>query len=62
MVPHISEITVTLDYIFRLVLFSREDVSFNIMCLNVFEGIKQFYLLMWLKKKPTKNIAWKAIT
>ena len=29
---------------------SSEDVSFNIICLNVLEGIKQFYLLMWLKK------------
>ena len=31
-------------------LCSREDVSFNSICLNVLEGIKQFYLLMWLKK------------
>ena len=30
--------------------YSREDVSFNIICLNVLEGIKQFYLLMWFKK------------
>ena len=29
---------------------SSEDVSFNNMCLNVLEGIKQFYLLMWFKK------------
>ena len=41
---------VTLDFIFRLVHCSSEDVSFNIICLNVFEGIKQFYLLMWFKK------------
>ena len=41
---------VTLDLIFRLVHCSSEDVSFNIICLNVFEGIKQFYLLMWFKK------------
>ena len=27
-----------------------EDVSFNSICLNVLEGIKQFYLLMWFKK------------
>ena len=40
----------TLDFIFRLVLYSREDVSFNSNCLNVLEDIKQFYLLMWFKK------------
>ena len=40
----------TLNFIFRLVHCSCEDVSFNIICLNVFEGIKQFYLLMWFKK------------
>ena len=41
---------VTLDFIFRLVHCSSEDASFNIICLNVFEGITQFYLLMWFKK------------
>ena len=41
---------VTLDFIFRLVHCSSEDVSFTIICLNVLEGIEQFYLLMWLKK------------
>ena len=30
--------------------YSREDVSFNSICLNVLEGIKQFYLLIWFKK------------
>ena len=30
-----------LDFIFRLVLYSHEDVSFNFMCLNLLEGIKQ---------------------
>ena len=40
----------TLYFIFRLVLCSCEDVSFNIICLNVFEDIKQFYLLRWLNK------------
>ena len=44
------KIAVTLDFIFLLVLCSREDVSFNIICLNVFEGIEQFYLLVWFKK------------
>ena len=40
----------TLDFIFRLVHCSSEDVSFNIICLNVLQGIEQFYLLMWFKK------------
>ena len=40
----------TSDFIFRFVLYSREDVSFNIICLNVLEDIKQFYLLMWFMK------------
>ena len=51
MVQRICKITVTLEFIFWPVLCSREDVSFNIICLNVFEDIKQFYLLMWFKKK-----------
>ena len=50
MLRRICEITVTLDFIFRLVHCSSEDVSFNSICLNVLEGIKQFYLLMWFKK------------
>ena len=50
MVRRICEIMVTLDFIFRLVHCSSEDVSFIIICLNVLEGIKQFYLLMWFKK------------
>ena len=50
MVRRICEITVTLDFIFRLVHCSSEDVSFNCICMNVFEGIKQFYLIMWFKK------------
>ena len=41
MVRRICEITVTLDFIFRLVHCSCEDVS---------EGIKQFYLLICIKK------------
>ena len=40
----------TFDFIFRLVHCSRKDVSFNSICLNVLEGIKQFYFLMWFKK------------
>ena len=39
-----------LDFIFRLVHCISEDVSFSIICLNVCECIKQFYLLMWFKK------------
>ena len=50
MVRRICEITVTLNFILRLVLCSCEDVSFNNICLYVLEGIKQFYLLMWFKK------------
>ena len=50
MVRPVREITVTLDFIFRLMHCSSEDVSFNSICLNVLEGIKQFYLLMWFKK------------
>ena len=50
MVRRICEITVTLDFIFRLVLCSREDKSFNFICLNVLEDVKQFYLSMWFKK------------
>ena len=38
----------TLDFIF--LHCSSEDVSFNIICLDVLEGINQFYLLMWFKK------------
>ena len=49
MVRRICEITATLDFIFRLVHCSSEDVSFNSICLNVLEGIKQFYLLLWFK-------------
>ena len=50
MVRRICEIMVTLDVIFRLVHCSSENVSFNIVCLNVLEGIKQFYLLMRFRK------------
>ena len=56
MVRRICEITVTLDFIYRLVLCSREDVSFNIICLNVLEGIKQFYLLMRFKKNQLETL------
>ena len=47
----ICEIMVTLDFIFRLVLYSQEDVSFNIIFANELEGIKQVHLSMWFKKK-----------
>ena len=39
MVWRICEITVTLDFIFQLVLCSCENVSVNSICLNVLEGI-----------------------
>ena len=51
----ICEIMVTLDFIFRLVLYSHEDVSFNIILLNVLEGIIQFHLSMWFKKKQLET-------
>ena len=41
---------VTANFIFRLVHYSHEDVLFNIIFLNVLEGIKQFHLSMWFKK------------
>ena len=47
---------VTLDFIYRLVHCSSEDVSFNNICLDVLEGIKQFYLLMWFIRKPWRDI------
>ena len=50
MVRRICEITLTLHFIFRLVHCSSGGVSFNSICLNVMEGIKQFYLLLWFKK------------
>ena len=55
MVRRIYEITVTLDFIFRLVHWSSEDFSFNSICLNLLEGIKQFYLLMRFKKTRLKT-------
>ena len=51
MVRRICETMVTLDFSFRLVLYSHEDVSFSIIFLNMLEGIKQFHLSMWFKKK-----------
>ena len=51
MVRRIFEIIVTLDFIFWLVLYSHEDVSYNIIILNVLEDIIQFHLSMWFKKK-----------
>ena len=51
----ICEIMVTLDFIFRLVLYSNKDVSFNIIFLKVLEGIKQFNLSMWFKKNRIES-------
>ena len=50
MARRICEIMVTLDFIFRLVLYSSKDVSSNIIFLNVLEGIIQFHFSMWFKK------------
>ena len=65
MVRRICKIMVTLDFIFRLVHYSREDVSFNIIFLNVLESIIQFHLSMWFKKNrletPFKGDNVKAI-
>ena len=52
MVRRICEITVTLDFIFQLVLCSREDVSFNIICLNMMEGIE---FVNVVQENPTRN-------
>ena len=46
----------TLYFIFQLVLCSREDVSFYSICLNMLEGIKHFYLLMWFKKTRQETL------
>ena len=45
MVRRVCEITVTLDFIFRLVHCGSEDISFNSICLDVLEGIKPFLLV-----------------
>ena len=58
MVRRICEITVTLEFIFRLVLYSHEDVSFTTFFLNVFKGIKQFNLPMWFMKRTSRNKAF----
>ena len=42
-VRRIWEITVTLDFIFGLVLYGPEDVSFKSIFLNALEDIKQFF-------------------
>ena len=46
----------TLDIIFPLVHCCSEDVTFNSICLNVLEGIKQFYLFMWFKKTGLETL------
>ena len=59
MVRPIFEITLTFDFIYRLMHCSSEDVSFNSICLNVMESIKQFYLLMSGSKKTQQEIPFK---
>ena len=56
MVRRICEIMATLNFIFRLVHCCRKNVSFNSIFLNVLEGIKQFYLLMWFKKTRLETL------
>ena len=46
----------TLNFIFWLVHCSSKNVSFNSICLNVLEGIKQFYLIMWFKKTRLETL------
>ena len=43
----VCKIMVALYSVFRLVLCSPEDASFNSICLDVLEGIEQLYLLMY---------------
>ena len=50
MLRRICDIMVTLDFIFQLVYCSPEDLSFIMICLDLLEGIEQFYSLMWFKK------------
>ena len=47
----ICDITMTYNFIFRLVLYSHEGVSFNIIVQNILEGIKQLNLSFGFKKK-----------
>ena len=42
----VCEIAFTLDFTFRLMLCSREDVSFSNNCLNMLEDIYQPYFLV----------------
>ena len=58
----ICEIMVTFDFIFRLVLYSHEDVSFNIIFLNVLKGIKTVLLVNVVQEKNDKKHRLKAIT
>ena len=55
MVLRICEIMVTLDFIFRLMLYSHEDVSFNTIFLNALEGIKSFTCNV-VQENPTRNV------
>ena len=59
MVRRICEITLTLDFFFRLVHFRSEDVSINSICLNVLEGIKQNLLVNVVQENPTIETPFK---
>ena len=61
MMRHIYETMMTLDFIFRLVLYSHEDASFKIIFLNVLKGIIHFHLSMWFKENRLEH-RLKAIT
>ena len=59
MVRRICEITLTLDFLFRLVHFRSKDVSFNSICLNVLEGIKENLLVNVVQENPTIETPFK---
>ena len=45
-----------LGFIFQLVLYSHEDVSFNTIFLNALEGIKKLNLPMWFIKNRLETL------
>ena len=55
MVRRICEIMVTLDFIFRLVLYSHEDVSFNIIFSEYVGRHDAVSLVNVVQEKPTRN-------
>ena len=55
MVWRICEIMVTLDFIFQLMLYSNEDVSFNTIYSECVGMHQQFNLSMWLVKNQLET-------